>query len=99
MRLIRLLVGTERLAELTDVLDGEGIDFVVTEERGRDAVIVEFPLPVQAMENVDRTLDESGRWRSWVSPSPLPSSRPRPPSASVSCGGFPSSRSVPASCW
>ncbi|WP_255195996.1 TIGR00341 family protein [Halorarius litoreus] len=60
MRLIRVLVGDDSVATVSEVLDDEGIDFVTTEERDRDAVVIEFPLPVQAVDSVLDRLREEG---------------------------------------
>lgn len=60
MRLIRVLVPTDEVAAVTDVLDDENIDYVATDSRDRDAVVVEFPLPVQAVDTVLDTLREEG---------------------------------------
>ncbi|WP_276260880.1 DUF389 domain-containing protein [Haloglomus litoreum] len=60
MRLVRLLVDVEDREALARVLDEEGIDFVAVDEHDGDAVVVEFPLPVQAVDTVLETLDEAG---------------------------------------
>lgn len=60
MRLIRLLVDTEDREAIGRVLDEEGIDFVTLDEHDRDAVVIEFPLPVQAVDGVLETLGEAG---------------------------------------
>jgi len=58
MRLVRFDVPTDRLETVDGVLESEGIDHVVTPEYSdEDRVLVEFPLPVQA---VDELLDECG---------------------------------------
>jgi uncharacterized hydrophobic protein (TIGR00341 family) len=62
MRLIKLLVSEESRSTVLDVLETENIDFVVTKdasERGGD-VLVEFPLPTQAVEYVMTELREAG---------------------------------------
>jgi uncharacterized hydrophobic protein (TIGR00341 family) len=62
MRLIKLLVAEESRSTVLDVLESENIDFVVTKdasERGDD-VLVEFPLPTQAVEYVMTELREAG---------------------------------------
>jgi len=61
MRLVHLLVPSEELDAVTGVLDEEGVDYVVTEERSREgAEVVEFPLPVGAVETVLDALREAG---------------------------------------
>lgn len=60
MRLIRLLVSTGEVTSVTDVLDDENIDYVAIDEHDRDAVVVEFPLPVQAVDGILDTLREAG---------------------------------------
>ncbi|SFG77644.1 TIGR00341 family protein [Halopelagius inordinatus] len=62
MRLIKLLVSEESRTTVIDILRAENIDFVVTKdaaERG-DHVLVEFPLPTQAVEFVMNELQEAG---------------------------------------
>jgi uncharacterized hydrophobic protein (TIGR00271 family) len=59
MRLIRLVLPTESLDDVSELLDDEGIDFVATDERSRaDSVVVEFPLPVQAVDAILEALRE-----------------------------------------
>ena len=61
MRLVHLLVPSEELDAVTGVLDEEGVDYVVTEERSRgDAEVVEFPLPIGAVETVLKALRDAG---------------------------------------
>jgi len=61
MRLVHLLVPSEDIDTVTGVLDDEDIDYVVTEERSREgAEIVEFPLPVGAVETVLDALRDAG---------------------------------------
>lgn len=61
MRLVRLLVPRDDVEALVGVLDDEEIDHVVTEEESRnDAVLVEFPLPVQAIDAVLGTVEDAG---------------------------------------
>ena len=56
-RLVHLLVPSDGLDTVTGVLDEEGVDYVVTEERSRDgAEGVEFPIPVGAVESILDTL-------------------------------------------
>ncbi|MDS0292723.1 TIGR00341 family protein [Halogeometricum luteum] len=62
MRLIKLLVSEESRSAVIDILESENIDFVVTKdatERG-DTVLVEFPLPTQAVEYVMGELRDAG---------------------------------------
>ncbi|MDS0298891.1 TIGR00341 family protein [Halogeometricum sp. S1BR25-6] len=62
MRLIKLLVSEESRSTVIDILESENIDFVVTKnatERG-DTVLVEFPLPTQAVEYVMGELRDAG---------------------------------------
>jgi uncharacterized hydrophobic protein (TIGR00341 family) len=61
MRLVRFDVSTDRLETVDDVLESEGIDHVVTPEYSdEDRVLVEFPLPVQAVDELLDELRESG---------------------------------------
>jgi uncharacterized hydrophobic protein (TIGR00341 family) len=60
MRLIRLLVDDDELDAVIDTLDAESIDFVVTDEHDREASVVEFPLPVQAVDSVLDDLRDNG---------------------------------------
>jgi len=61
MRLVHLLVTSEELDTVESVLDDEGIDFVVTDERSRDeASVVEFPVPGGAVETVLDALRDAG---------------------------------------
>jgi MoxR-like ATPase len=61
MRLVRLLVPSEELDTVEDLLDDEGVDRVVTDERSREgARIVEFPVPGGAVETVLDTLRDAG---------------------------------------
>lgn len=56
MRVIQIAVPSRRLEATTDVLDEEGIDYIVTDATGPEGEpIVEFPIPRQAVEHV---LDE-----------------------------------------
>jgi uncharacterized hydrophobic protein (TIGR00341 family) len=55
MRLIRALVPDDDRERAIDLMEEEGLDFVVTESAGsRDAAVIEFPLPT---EGVDAVLD------------------------------------------
>jgi uncharacterized hydrophobic protein (TIGR00341 family) len=62
MRLIKLLVAEDSLDSALDVLEAENIDHVVTKEatERRNTVLVEFPLPTQAVEYVMNELREAG---------------------------------------
>jgi uncharacterized hydrophobic protein (TIGR00271 family) len=60
VRLIRILVPRDRLDAVGAVLDREDIDFVVTDERRGGGVLVEFPLPVQAVDGVMGALSDAG---------------------------------------
>ncbi|QZP39783.1 TIGR00341 family protein [Halobaculum magnesiiphilum] len=57
MRLVRTLVSADAVEEVEAILDGYDIDHVVVREASdrEDAVLVEFPVPTQAVETV---LDE-----------------------------------------
>lgn len=63
MRVIRLLVPDNRRDELVEYLQKEGLDYVVTDEASdadRDAVLLEFPLPTPAVEDVLEDLRAAG---------------------------------------
>ncbi|KTG11143.1 hypothetical protein AUR64_05385 [Haloprofundus marisrubri] len=62
MRLIKLLVDESNKENVVDVLETENIDFVVTKDatERRDTVLVEFPLPTQAVGYVIDELREAG---------------------------------------
>lgn len=62
MRIIKLLVHEDQRRTVLDILDGEGIDFVVTKDANEesDAFLVEFPLPTQAVEFVLGELRDAG---------------------------------------
>ncbi|MBX0295371.1 TIGR00341 family protein [Haloarcula nitratireducens] len=62
MRLVQLTVPTGKLEAALDVLDGEGIDYVVSNETSnRDiAAVVSFPIPTEALEPVLAALREVG---------------------------------------
>ncbi|MFC7138096.1 TIGR00341 family protein [Halobaculum litoreum] len=60
MRLVRTLVPEDGLAAVESVLDGYDIDHVVVREEGdREGVLVEFPVPTQAVESVLREVREA----------------------------------------
>jgi uncharacterized hydrophobic protein (TIGR00341 family) len=62
MRLIKLLVAEDSLDSALDILEAENIDHVVTKEatERRNTVLVEFPLPTQAVEYVMNELRDAG---------------------------------------
>ncbi len=62
MRLIKLLVDETRREAVVETLRDENIDFVLTEDAsdGDRTVLMEFPLPVQAVEYVLDRLRETG---------------------------------------
>ncbi|MBV0924160.1 TIGR00341 family protein [Halomicroarcula limicola] len=62
MRLVQLTVPTGKLEAALDVLDGEGIDYVVSDETSnRDiAAVVSFPIPTEALEPILAALREVG---------------------------------------
>ncbi|WP_255167768.1 DUF389 domain-containing protein [Natrononativus amylolyticus] len=59
MRVIQLRVTDDERPSVFDVLDDEGIDYVVTQETD-DASLVQFPIPTQAVEHVFTRLREAG---------------------------------------
>lgn len=62
MRLIQLLVNAADLGDVREILDDEGVDYIVTREEitEPDAIIVEFPLPTQAVDKVLERLSGAG---------------------------------------
>lgn len=62
MRLVRVLVDEEHREEWLEALSDRGVDYVVTKEGSDDgdAVLVEFPLPTQAVEVVMDDLRDAG---------------------------------------
>ncbi|MFC7231416.1 DUF389 domain-containing protein [Saliphagus sp. GCM10025308] len=62
MRLIQALVPSAVRDDVLFALDTEGIDYVTLRENtdGENSVIVQFPLPTQAVEEVLETLEEAG---------------------------------------
>jgi uncharacterized hydrophobic protein (TIGR00271 family) len=60
MRLVYVLVADDERDAALDALDGEGIDYVLTREAEREATLVRFPLPAQAVEAVLADLREAG---------------------------------------
>ncbi|WP_277556097.1 TIGR00341 family protein [Halobaculum limi] len=61
MRLVRTLVPADAVAAVEEVLDGYDIDHVVVKETGGDddRVLVEFPVPTQAVESVLEAVREA----------------------------------------
>ncbi|MFC7068588.1 DUF389 domain-containing protein [Halobaculum lipolyticum] len=55
MRIVRTLVSEDALSAVESVLDGYDVDHVVVREAAGGGVLVEFPVPTQAVESV---LDE-----------------------------------------
>ena len=62
MRLVQVSVPAGKRNAVVDVLDDEGVDFVLTEETGRRGYthVVSFPLPTNAVEPVLDRLEEVG---------------------------------------
>ncbi|WP_336024690.1 DUF389 domain-containing protein [Halobellus salinisoli] len=72
MRLVQLLLAEEDTERILSILDDEGIDYLLFETAGSDGegvdgdksvdgdVLVEFPLPDQAVEYVEDRLGEAG---------------------------------------
>ncbi|WP_267639777.1 TIGR00341 family protein [Haloarchaeobius amylolyticus] len=62
MRLVRVLVDESQVDDLLDVLEDENIDHVITSEARQDddAVVIEFPIPIQAVDYVLDQLREAG---------------------------------------
>ncbi|MCL7417153.1 MAG: DUF389 domain-containing protein [Halalkalicoccus sp.] len=61
MRLVRILVDEGDRGEIVDVLEGENVDYVISGENATgDAVLIEFPLPTDAVGNILGRLDEAG---------------------------------------
>lgn len=62
MRYLQLLVERDRYQSVLDVLNGEGVDYVVTEDirDDEDLVVVEFPIPAQGVEYLLDALREAG---------------------------------------
>lgn len=60
MRLVQVLVSEEKQGAIVDILDEEGIDFVLTEEASdRDlSSVISFPLPTPAVEPILSQLRE-----------------------------------------
>ncbi|WP_336365215.1 TIGR00341 family protein [Halalkalicoccus salilacus] len=60
MRLVQILVSEEKQGAIVDILDEEGIDFVLTEEASdRDlSAVISFPLPTPAVEPILSQLRE-----------------------------------------
>lgn len=68
MRLVRVLVAEEVLDEWLELLEERPIDYVVTSEASdrQDAVIVEFPLPTAAVNDVLADIREAGLDREYA---------------------------------
>ncbi|MFB6154730.1 MAG: TIGR00341 family protein [Haloferacaceae archaeon] len=60
MRLVQVRVPEDVRESVYEVLREEGVDFVATETADEDATVVEFPLPVQAVESFQQKLTEAG---------------------------------------
>ncbi|MEM4780557.1 MAG: DUF389 domain-containing protein [Halalkalicoccus sp.] len=61
MRLLRILVDERDREAIVSVLEDEDVDYVISgESASGDAVLVEFPLPEDAVGDILRKLDESG---------------------------------------
>ncbi|KYH27557.1 hypothetical protein HAPAU_02250 [Halalkalicoccus paucihalophilus] len=61
MRLVRILVDEGDRGEIVDVLEGENVDYVISGENATgDAVLIEFPLPTDAVGEILGRLDEAG---------------------------------------
>lgn len=58
MRLVQLALPPDRRSAILDVLDDEGIDYVLL--AGENETIVQFPLPAQAVEPILSDLREAG---------------------------------------
>lgn len=72
MRLVQLLLSEEYTESALSILDEEGIDYLLVETTGPGAeagggdVLVEFPLPDQAVEYVKGRFDEAGLEQRYV---------------------------------
>ncbi|WP_439026614.1 TIGR00341 family protein [Haloarchaeobius sp. DT45] len=63
MRLVRILVPRAQVDDLVTVLEEESVDYVVTSdtrEADEDAVVLEFPVPIQAVDFVLGRLRDAG---------------------------------------
>ncbi|WP_458209477.1 TIGR00341 family protein [Haladaptatus sp. NG-SE-30] len=62
MRLIQILVHEDCQDEVISILDDEHIDYVLTREESedKDAVLIQFPLPTQAVDDVLSDLRDAG---------------------------------------
>ena len=62
MRLVQVTIPTGKRDTVLDILDGEGIDYVVTDESSdrEYTAVAYFPLPTNAVEPVLETLREAG---------------------------------------
>lgn len=61
MRLVRILVDSADRDTVTSVLERKGVDYVIGgESADGDGVLIEFPLPTDAVGDVLESLDEAG---------------------------------------
>lgn len=61
MRLLRILVADDDRKAITTALERKGVDYVVAgESADGDGVLIEFPVPTDAVGDVLETLDEAG---------------------------------------
>lgn len=62
MRLIQLFVPTEQHSAVREMLENEGIDYIATPEADGEGegVLIQFPLPSQAVDSVFADLKEAG---------------------------------------
>lgn len=70
MRLVKILISEQHRESVLSVLDDEGIDYLLVDaartETGTDELLVEFPLPDQAVEHVREKLNETGIGEEYV---------------------------------
>ncbi|MFC7045095.1 TIGR00341 family protein [Halobacteriaceae archaeon GCM10025711] len=59
MRLVQVLVGDDDRDDVLSLLDDEDVDYVVTAQDSGDGVVVQFPLPPQAVDYVLGRLDDA----------------------------------------
>ena len=62
MRLVEILIPTQKREAVEDVLEDEDIDYTLVEEHGHSepSVVITFPLPAPAVESVLDSLRETG---------------------------------------
>jgi uncharacterized hydrophobic protein (TIGR00271 family) len=61
VRLIQILVSDQRRDAVTDALESENVDYVISRNESKDGGwIVEFPLPTDAVGTIRDTLEEAG---------------------------------------